>query len=324
MLSVKKITQALSAMLVMGAMAGAQAAVTFDSPIKIVVTFGAGSGGDVLARSVAEGLSARVKVPVVVENRPGAGGNIGTTYVARSEPDGKTLLLVTPGPLVTNRYLYKELNYNPETDLALVAFLGTYPNILVASPQSNIKTLDDLKKAAQETKGGLSYASSGVGTTQHLAGEMLARETGVNLVHVPYKATSAYVTDLAGGQLPLAFVAQAGVGLIKEGKITPIGVTSSQRSETLPDVPTIEELGIKGYWADSWFALAAPGGTPEEVVNYLNEEINKVIQEPAFKERAKQQLIDVTPMSPQEFGKFVDGERKKWAPLIQSIGITLE
>ncbi|MVW79634.1 Bug family tripartite tricarboxylate transporter substrate binding protein [Bordetella sp. 02P26C-1] len=301
-----------------------QAAVTLNGPVKLVVTFGAGSGGDVLARSVAQGLSERIKVPVVVENLPGAGGNIGAAYVARSKPDGQTLLLVTPGPLVTNRYLYKTLNYNPEKDLAPVAFIGTYPNILTASPQSNIKTLDQLLAAAKETKGGLSYASSGVGTTQHLAGELLAKETGANLVHVPYKATSAYVTDLAGGQLPLAFVAQAGVGLINEGKIIPIAVTSKRRSETLPQIPTFEELGLKGYSADSWFALAAAAATPPEVIDYLNHEINEVIKTPAFQEKAKLQLIDVTPMSPSEFKTFIDEERGKWTPVIKNLGISFE
>lgn len=310
----------VASVLVQGASA---LAAPLEGPIKIVVTFGPGSGADLLARTIAARLAEKAQVPVIVENKDGAGGNIGASSLSRSAPDGKTLMVTTPGPLTTNQFLYKKLPFDPSRDFAPVILLGTFPNILVSSMQSGIKTLDDLRAAARAS-GGLAYATAGVGTTTHLAGELLAREAGIKLLHVPYKTATAYVSDLLGGQIPIALLAQSAVELIKNGRLNAIAVTSSSRSAALPEVPTLSELGVKGFNAEAWYGLIAPRDTPRSTVEILNKLVSEILMEKEFRDFAHAQLLTVRPNSPQEFSQFIQAERDKWQKVIEGAGLHLD
>jgi len=250
-------------------------------PIRLVVPFPAGGTTDILARAAAQKLSEALGQQVVVDNRPGAGGNIGADIVAKSAPDGYTLLMGTVGTHAINPSLYTKMPYDHFKDFVPVVLVAGVPNVLVVTPSLPVNSVQDLIKLAKEKPGQINFASSGSGTSIHLSGELFKTMTGVEMTHVPYKGSSPALTDLMGGQVQLMFDnLPSALPQIKGGKLRAIAVTSTKRAPALPDIPTMAESGLPGFEASSWFGVLAPAGTPPAVVTRINTEINKWLQSP--------------------------------------------
>ena len=296
-----------------------------SKPVRFVVPFAPGGTTDVLARLVGEKLSASLGQQFVVDNKPGAGGNVGTAQVAKAEPDGYTLLMGTVGTHAINASIYPSLPYDPVQDFAPVTLVATVPNVLVVNPEVPANSVAELIALAKEKPGELNFASSGNGTSIHLSGELFKAMTGVDIVHVPYKGSGPAVVDLLGGQVEMMFDnLPSSAPHIKAGKLRPLGVTSKERSPTLPDVPTIAEAGVPGYEALSWFGVLVPAGTPDAVVTRLQQEIAKILADPAMRERFAELGAVPAGDTPAEFAAFIGSETAKWADVVQKAGITLE
>ena len=296
-----------------------------SKPVRFVVPFAPGGTTDVLARLVGEKLSASLGQQFVVDNKPGAGGNVGTAQVAKAEPDGYTLLMGTVGTHAINASIYPSLPYDPVQDFAPVTLVATVPNVLVVNLEVPANSVAELIALAKEKPGELNFASSGNGSSIHLSGELFKAMTGVDIVHVPYKGSGPAVVDLLGGQVEMMFDnLPSSAPHIKAGKLRPLGVTSKERSPTLPDVPTIAEAGVPGYEALSWFGVLVPAGTPDAVVTRLQQEIAKILADPAMRERFAE--LGAVPVgdTPAEFAAFIGSETAKWADVVQKAGITLE
>jgi len=293
-------------------------------PVKIVVAFTAGGTTDIMARLLAQGLSERLKQPFVIENKPGAGGNLGTEIVCRAPADGYTLGINSVGPIAVNPTLYKSLGCNPMAELVPVAHISEVPNVLVVHPSLNVSTLDGLVAYAKAHPGKLNYASTGIGTSSHLSSYMLASRAGFDAVHVPYKGAEA-LKDLLTGRIQFMFATIPSViAHIKAGSLVALGVSSLKRSRSLPDVPTIAESGFPGFEAGSWFGIFAPRGTPASVVATLNRMSNEIIAERSIESRMIDEGADPAGGSPERFAEFVRREHEKWRKVVQDSGATVE
>lgn len=294
-----------------------------DKPITLVVPYTPGGVTDALARAVAKSLSDRVKQPVIVENRAGAGANIGASAVAKSNPDGYTLLMGSAATHAINASLYKKLNYDHIKDFAPITLVAEVPNILVVHPSLPVKSVPELIAYAKARPGALNFGSSGAGGTIHLSGELFKSMAGVNLTHVAYKGSAPAVTDLLGGQTQIMFDSSV-VPHIKSGKLRALGVTSAKRSSALPDVPTIAEAGLPGYEATAWFGILAPAGTPEPVIARLNNELNAVLRDPAVSTWMASQGFEAGGGSPADFAAHIKKETVKWARVVKESGATAD
>ena len=292
-----------------------------SKPVKIVVSFTAGGTTDILARFLAQNLSDRYKQPVVVENKPGAGGNIGTELVVHSPPDGHTLLVGSVGPIAVNPSL-KQLPYDPQKDLVAVAQIADVANVLVVHPSMNVKSVEQLVAWAKAHPDAANYASTGVGTAAHLSGVMFTSRSGIKATHVPYKGAEA-LKDLLAGRVQFMFATIPSViSHIRAGTLVPIAVSTAKRSRSLPEVPTVAESGFPGFEAGSWFGLFAPKGTPASVVNELNRATNEFLKDPKVEARLIQEGADPLPISPREFAEFIAKETEKYRQVVKESGAT--
>jgi len=299
-----------------------------------VVPFAAGGTTDILARALAPELSKAFGQTFIVDNRPGAGGNVGADMVAKSPPDGYTLLMGTVGTHGINQSLYPKMPFDPIKDFAPITMVAGVPNVLVMNPAKaqalGINSVADLIRYAKANPGKLNMASSGNGTSIHLSGELFKTLTGTFMVHFPYRGSGPALLDLIGGSMDLMFDnLPSSLPQIKAGKLKALAVTSAQRSAALPDIPTIAEAaplgsGLKSYEASSWFGLLAPAGTPSDIVNRIQQESAKALSAPALKERLLAQGAIPSGMPPAEFAKFIAAETKKWAGVVKASGATVD
>lgn len=289
-------------------------------PIRLVVNYAAGGPTDAMARAYGKVLSELLKQPVVVDNRPGAGGNIGVDIVAKSAPDGYTLAFTAGGPLATNVSLFSKMPYDPVKDLAPVTMFAHVPNIIAVHPSLGVKSFDELVKLVKANPGKYTYASGGNGTTQHLGGEMLKVMGDLQLTHVPYKGEGPAMTDVLGGQVPIILSSVAnGLPYVKSGKVIALAVTSAKRNPALPDVPTVAESGFPGYEATAWYGIVAPAGTPKDIIQKLNVASVKAINSPEVGARFAATGSAMAPGTPDEFGAFIRSEIPRWAKLIKQV-----
>ena len=299
-------------------------------PVKIVVPFAPGGTTDLLARAMATELSKAFPQPVIVDNRAGAGGNLGADVVAKSPADSYTLLMGTVGTHGINKSLYSKMPYDPQKDFAPITLVAGVPNVMVmnaeAAKAKGIATVKDFIKYAKANPGKLNMASSGNGTSIHLAGELFKSMTGTFMTHIPYTGSGPALLGLLSGNVDVMFDnLPSALPQIRSGKLTGFAVTSAQRSGAIPELPTIEEAGqLKGFDASSWFGLLAPAGTPPEVVNRVQQEVAKALASPAVKEKLLAQGAIPSGNSPQEFAKFIDAEIKKWAPVVKASGAKVD
>ena len=290
--------------------------------ITYLVPFPPGGNTDTLARLIAQPLGAALGTPVVIDNRGGAGGSVGSAIAAQAAPDGYLILGGTISSHSINVSLYQNIGYDPVKSFVPVAMLGVAPLLLVVPASSPMRTLDDVLKASKAKKGGLSSGSPGVGTSPHMAMELLSHQSGVPFTHVPYKGSGPAVQDLAGGQLDMMFDTSLVVGPhIESGRLRPIAVTGSKRASTYPNVPTIAESGQKGFDMVSWQAIFAPAGTPQPIVDRLHTEILKVLATPEAQQKLKGFGMEPSSMTPAELADYQKVEVAKWAQVIKAAGI---
>ena len=301
-------------------------------PVRIVVPFAPGGTTDILARATAAELTKAFGQPFVVDNRAGAGGNIGTEVVAKAAPDGYTLLMGTVGTHGINKALYDKLAFDPVKDFAPITLVAGVPNVMVLNADKaralGITNVQQFITYAKANPGKLNMASSGNGTSIHMAGELFKAMTGSYMVHFPYRGSGPALMDMVGGNMDVMFDnLPSAMQQIKAGKLTALAVTSAERSAALPDVPTVEQAGgpaLKGFEASSWFGLLAPAGTPPDIVNAIQREVAKAIASPAVKEKLLAQGAIPSGNSPQEFAKLIDSELKKWAPVVKASGAKVD
>jgi tripartite-type tricarboxylate transporter receptor subunit TctC len=308
------------------ALAGAAAlAQSYPSrPIRVVVPFTPGTGMDIIARNVGPKLSDRLGQPVVIDNRPGASGNLGAELVAKAAPDGYTVM-VSGNPLVVSPHLYRNTPYNPLTDFAPISLAAYGTLLLVANPGTKINSVGDLIAQAKANPGKITYASPGIGTPHHMSMELLKDLTGTNLLHVPYKGSAGAVTDTLGGQINVMFMPiHVALPHVKSGRIKALAVGSPKRHSTAPDVPTLTEAGIKGADVDMWYGYLAPRGTPGPVVSKLDRELRAILAQPDIKSVFGSQGMDATASTPAEFAALMKREDTRWAAVIRKNNITAE
>lgn len=304
---------------------GAQAQAKWpDKTIRLVVPFPAGGTTDIVGRIAAQELHEGLGVSVIVDNRAGAGGNIGSDIVAKAAPDGYTLLLGTVGTHAINESLYSKLSFSPRKDFAPVTLIATVPNVLVVHPSvkaNNVQEFIDLLKA---NPGKTNYGSAGNGTSIHLSGELFKSMTGTEMTHIPYKGSSPAVADLLGGQVQAMFDnLPSAISHIRSGKLRALAVTSAKRSESLPDVPSIGET-VKGFDAGSWFGLLAPAGTPPEIVQRLQTTLVEALKKPEVREKLAQQGAVPVGNTPAEFTTFIESETAKWGKVVKDSGARVD
>ena len=328
--------RAIGALLALGlgatGAAYAQASPWPAKPVRIVVPFAAGGTTDILARAIAPELGKAFGQQFIVDNRGGAGGNIGAELVARSAPDGYTLLMGTVGTHGINRALYKQLPYDPIKDFAPVTLVASVPNVMVMNTEKarslGINTVQDFIRYAQANPGKLNMASSGNGTSIHLAGELFKSMTGTYMLHMPYRGSAPALLDMVGGNMDVMFDnLPSSMAHIKGGKLKALAVTSAKRSTALPDVPTVEEAGgpaLKGFEASSWFGLLAPAGTPADIVQRVQQEVAKALATPAVKERLLSQGAIPGGNTSAEFASLIDREHRKWAQVVKASGAKVD
>ena len=294
-------------------------------PVRLVVTFPPGGSSDAAARLVAPRLAERLGQPVVVENRPGAGGGVGLEAVAKAPADGHTIVLASAGGLTANPTLYPKLAYDPVKDFAPIGLFGTSPFVLIASDKLPVRDIKELIVLAKSRPGGLSYASGGNGTAMHLAGELLKTMTGTFMVHIPYRGSGPAVMAAGAGdaQLAIADIASA-QPLVRSGRVKLLGVMGSQRSALAPELPTLAEAGVPGYEASGWFALLAPAGTPAAVVQKLNADLNTVLRLPEVRQQFAQAGLEPLTSTPQELAALMKTETEKWAGVIRRSGAKVD
>ena len=294
-------------------------------PIRLVVPFPPGSSPDLIARLVAEPLSAALGQPVVIDNKPGAGGNVGTGLVAKAEPDGHTLLFTIQGPLVTAPLLSKSLNYDPAKDLAPVTLVATSPNLLVVDPKLGADTLADFVRVAKAKRGELNYGSVGNGSAAHLAMELFKRRAGIELVHVPYQGFPQVVNAILAGQVQAGFMVPGiAMGQVRAGKLRGLGVTTLGRSAALPDFPTLVEQGFPEFEAIAWQAVLAPAKTPAAIVERLSRELVRIVKSDEVRTKMLAQYFSAAGTAPAALTGLMASERERWARVIKLAGVKPE
>jgi tripartite-type tricarboxylate transporter receptor subunit TctC len=294
-------------------------------PVRIVVPFSPGGIADTSARTLADRLGARLGQPVVIENKVGAAGNIGSEMVAKSAPDGYTLLLGYDGTIVVNPHVYAKTGFDVLRDFAPVTKIGDAGVIVVAHPSLPVKDLRELIALGKSKPGTLSYGSAGTGSSAHLACEMLSQRTGAGLVHVPYKGGGQALADAVGGQIPLVCTAVAGAQqFMKSGRLKGLGLSSAKRAAGAPDVPTFIESGLPGFVVDSWVGILAPAKTPKAIVDRLQREIAAVLKEPEVRERLGVLGIDPVGNKPEEFAAQIRADLERWGPVVKQANIRIE
>jgi len=293
-------------------------------PIRIIVPLSAGAGADIAARIIGQRMNEHWKQPVIVENRPGAGGQIGTSAVVKAEADGHTLM-VQSSSHAANPAIYKSLPYDSAKDLVDVAILGKTPYVMVSAGNGPYKSLKALLDAARAKPGELAYASAGLGTSTHLASEYLLGLAGVRMIHVPFKGSPEALQDVLGGRSAFYMApVNVALGLVKDGKLNPLGVSTASRAEVLPDVPTLAGQGLPGYEVTLWFGMWAPAATPPQVVQKLNAAVNAIVFEPPVREQFSKLGIQPAPMKLEEFARFVRSEIEVYRKIVQQANIQLQ
>jgi tripartite-type tricarboxylate transporter receptor subunit TctC len=296
-----------------------------NKPIRLVVPFAPGGVTDTSGRLIAEHLGKRLGQQIIVDNKPGASGNIGTSLVKAAAPDGYTLVLGFDGTMVINPHVFPSIPFDTLKDFAPIGKIGTATLILVAHPDVPAKTLAEVLALSKSKAGGLSYGTSGTGGTPHIAGELLKARTQANLVHIPYKGGGQAMTDVLGGNIPLVYTAIAGAhGHVKSGKLRAIAVSSAQRSTALPEVPTFIESGVPDFVADSWVGLLAPAKTPAAILKQLNAELTAVLNDPAVREKLRALGIDASPGSADQFRDDMSADLARYGQVVKAAGIKAE
>jgi len=295
-----------------------------NKPVKIIVSFSPGGTTDILARFLAQKLGEALGQPVVVENRPGAGGILGNDFVVKSQPDGHTLLMGSASNLVVAPGMYKNMPYDAKKDLIPVAQAAAGPFVIVVNPQVPARTFPELIALAKADPGRITFATSGNGTSLHLAGELINTMAGIKMTHVPYKGTGPAMLDTISGQVNVTLSDMVPfVPHIQSGKLRPLAQTTAQRSRLLPDLPTVAET-LPGYDATSWYGLMAPAGTPPAIVQRLNQELGKILQQADVRARYATLGVEGISMTPGEFGQYINREMAKWADVIAKSGARVE
>ena len=293
-------------------------------PIRVIVPFPAGQASDVIARTVGERLSKAIGQPVVVENRPGAGGNIGSDAGAKAAPDGYTLTMATAA-LPISKNVYKKLPFDPEKDFAPITLMTVTPLVLITRPDMPVSNVPELVALARKSPGKIMFASSGPGTSHQLSGELFKTLAGIDILHVPYKGSAPAHVDLMGGTVDIMFDNIVPVTPhVRSGKLKALAVTTPQRAESLPNVPTMAESGFPNFEAVAWFGLLAPAGTPAPIVERLNREVTGILKSPEVRDRLAGMGATVVAGTPQEFGRWMSTEVAKWAPIVKRAQIELE
>jgi len=318
----KTIAMFLSGLAATWALSTAATAADYPThPVTIVVAFTPGGPSDVLSRIVGKRLQEIMHQPFIIENRPGAGGNIAAEQVARADADGYTLLMGNNSILATNAALYKKLNYDPEKDFIPISLIGTQANILVVNPSVPAHSMAELIALAKASPGKLNFASSGHGAAAHLAGELFKTEAGINIVHVAYKGAAPALQDVVAGHVQMMFATAASViGLIKNGRVRALAVTTPKRTALLPDLPTVDELGLKGFDATTWHGLVAPAGTPKPIIDALNFAVVEALKDPATQKSLQDLGVDIVGDSAKEFEAYIKSEIPKWTAVVKNSG----
>jgi tripartite-type tricarboxylate transporter receptor subunit TctC len=308
-----------------GASGDAKAQAFPNRTITLVIPFAPGGSTSIVGRVIADRMSQLLGESIVVDNRPGAGGTVGTKLVAKSEPDGYTLLLGYTGTLAIGPSLYKNVGYDPRKDFAPIGMIGHAPNSLVVHPSFPAKTVAELIGYAKAHPGKVNFGSAGVGTVSHICGEYFAQAAGITLVHIPYKGTAPALTDVLGGHIPMAFAPiPAAHANVSGGLLRALAVTSASRSTLLPDVPTISESGLPGFDISLYYGLVAPAGTPRAVIDKLNKELKAALASEEVKKQLSQDGTEITPGTPEDYAAFIDKDEKKWSQLLKASGLEQE
>ena len=308
-----------------GAVAEARAQTFPSRTITLVIPFAPGGSNSIVGRVIADKMSQLLGESIVVDNRPGAGGTVGTRAVAKSEPDGYTILLSFTGTLAIAPSLYRNAGYDPRKDFAPIGLIGHAPNSLVVHPSFPARTVAELVAYARANPGKVNFGSAGAGTVSHITGEYFAHSAGIKLVHIPYKGTGPALTDLLGGHIPMAFAPiPASHANVSAGMLRALAVTSTARSSLLPDVPTISELGLPGFDASLYYGLVAPAGTPRPVIDKLNGALQAALASDEVKKQLGLDGTEITPGTPEDYAAFIDKDEKKWSGLVRESGVEQE
>jgi tripartite-type tricarboxylate transporter receptor subunit TctC len=296
-----------------------------ERPVTIVVGFPPGGASDILSRILTDKLGSLLGQPFIVDNRPGAGGNVAASLVAHATPDGYTLLLGNNAILATNASLYKKVDFDPEKDFAPISLVGTQANVLVVNNSLPVHSLPDLIALAKANPGKLNFASSGYGLAAHLAGELFKTVAHIDIVHVPYKGSAPALQDVIAGDEQMMFATTSGVmGFLANNQLRPIAVTTLRRTSILPDVPTMDEAGLAGFEATTWHGLVAPAGTPKGIIDTLHRALVETLKDPGVQKKLNALGVDVAPDTPDEFAAYIKAEIPKWAAVIKESGAKLE
>jgi tripartite-type tricarboxylate transporter receptor subunit TctC len=321
---VKKLHGWLGALLLALAAPAALAQAYPNQPIKLMVPWPPGGGVDTTARMISEPLAQRLGQPIVIDNRGGAGGNIGTEAAARMKGDGYNLLMASISPNAINVHLYSRLGFDPVKDFAPIVYVSAVPNILVVPANSPFQTVKDVVDFAKANPGKLNYGSGGVGSSQHLAAVQFMQVAGVNLTHVPYKGTAPAEADLVAGHVSLMLDTTTCLPFVAAGKMRALAVASKKRNPALPNVPTFDEVGLPGIYASSWYGLMAPAGTPRPIIDKLNAEANAVLKSPEFQKRMVDFGAEVGGGTPEEFAQFMASETRRYESIVKASGAKVE
>ena len=325
MISRMKALPALTLALITSLSTGVAAAQTSDypnKPIKIVVGFTPGGSTDAIGRQIANSFSNILGQSVIVENKPGANGNLATDFVRRAPPDGYTLFYTSIGH-VTNPLIYKDAKYDPVKDFTPIGQVLAGPNLLVVPPNSRFKSVKELIDYGRANPGKINFASSGIGSSLHLSGELFKQLSGVDMVHIPYKGAGSLMPHLMSGQVDLAFPnLPTGIKLVEQGQLRALGVTTSTRSAIAPNIPTIEEAGVPKYDMSTWYGLVGPADLPAPILKKLTDALAQTMNDPEFKGRLVAQGMDPRPSSPQDFAKFIQSESTRWTAIMKEMKVT--
>jgi len=323
-LSLRRLIFATLGMFCLGVVAG-QSQDYPARPVHLVVPYAAGGGTDAIARYLARGLEQRLRQPVIVENRPGQGTAVGAAYVAKAAPDGYTLLMATSSTVAINPSIYKNLTYDPVRDFSPIALIAAVPFVLIVHPALEVDSLDDLVRLAKAKPGALSYASGGAGAPHHVYMELLKSMKALDIKHVPYRGGGPALTDVVAGHVPLMFAdAAQALELIRNGRVKALAVSTSQRLDTLPQVPTMDEAGATGYEANAWQCVVAPAKTPQAIVAKLNGTLVDIMGAPETRNHFLRLGMQPLSSTPEELGRYIQSEIRRWAAIVQAAGAAAE